>query len=189
MAAPPIHTAFFLCKRKESLSVSISRDNTHCVSLAVCRLLPPGAATVQRHRCRSSFLGAGTAVVPAVVTCARWTSLLVRFPPSTATRRDSLTRPGTRNNHGRKTQAEQDTFSANGKTLVSQVYHVTFQGFFNNVDFKLVGDGVFIRVPLLWVVCSSERDESIRSAMAVSCCRPITAALKNINHFCAAVSP
>jgi hypothetical protein len=84
--------------------------------------------------------------------------------------------------------AEQDTFSANGKTLVSQVYHFSLQGFFDeNGDVTVVGHGVLVRVPLPGggVFIGAGRVDSFGN-FSLS---PDHGAFKNLEGFCAALSP
>jgi hypothetical protein len=85
--------------------------------------------------------------------------------------------------------AEQDTFSANGKSLVSEVYHAFIQGFFDeNGDLtKLVVDGVLIRVPLPGggVFIGAGRVDSFGNFALF----PNHGAYQNVEGFCAALSP
>ena len=155
-----------------------------CAALA-CAACFTGAASATPP-VHSSFLGAGTAVVPAGDLCSFDVSYAFHINSNETRFFDAAGNQTMFQNH----QAEQDTFSANGKTLVSQVYHVTFQGFFDeNGDLTLVGNGVFIRVPLPGggVFIGAGRVNSFGNSSIVL--SPDHGAFKNVDRFCAALSP
>ena len=140
------------------------------------------SATPPEH---SSFSLQGTFVVPAGDLCSFDVQLDFDVAINQTNFFDSAGNLTMLQQHA----AEQDTFSANGKTLVSEVYHFTFQLFFdeNGEVTKAVADGVLIRVRLPGggVFIGAGRVDAF-GGFALS---PNHGAFKNLDRFCAALSP
>ena len=188
MAAPHWGGQRDITRERKGLRSQISRDNPRlCAALVVCRLLQPGRHPANATGATLHFWARAPLSCLQGDLCSFDVSYAVSTINSNETRFfDAAGNQTMFQNH----QAEQDTFSANGKTLVSQVYHVTFQGFFDeNGDLTLVGNGVFIRVPLPGggVFIGAGRVNSFGNSSIVL--SPDHGAFKNVDRFCAALSP